>query len=92
MFRLKLLVLIAELKRWLILIQRYPIEFISSAGSLYLIFLGMFFGSGSARTVGPQVMADTLVGYLMWMFVFSAIGDLSHSIIDESLTGRAIMS
>ena len=69
------------------MVKRYPVSFISSAGSLYIIFMGMFFGSGSARIEGPQVMGDTLVGYLMWIFVFSAIGDLSDTIINESLTG-----
>lgn len=83
---MNLLVLKAEVKRWLILVKRYPISFIASAGSLYLIFLGMFFGSGSARR-DPMVMADVLVGYLMWIFVFSALGDFSDLIIDESLTG-----
>jgi ABC-2 type transport system permease protein len=87
MLRLLFLALKAEIKRWIILVKRYPVSFISSAGALYIIFMGMFFGSGSARTVGPQVMGDTLVGYLMWIFVFSAIGDLSDTIISESLTG-----
>lgn len=87
MLKDRLLVFKAELMRWLILIKRYPIVYISSIVSLYIVFLGIFFGSGNINRFGPQIMADTLIGYLMWMFVLSAIGDLSSSIINEALTG-----
>jgi ABC-2 type transport system permease protein len=80
----------AELIRSILMLVRYPIEFIVGLGILYSLFMGLFLGARSLvqdpRALGASLDAF-IISYVMWFFVISALGRLAFQIQDEAQAG-----
>jgi ABC-2 type transport system permease protein len=80
----------AELVRSILLLVRYPIEFVVGLGILYSLFMGLFLGARSLvqdpRALGASLDAF-VISYVMWFFVISAMGRLAFQIQDEAQAG-----
>ena len=80
----------AELVRSVLLLIRYPIEFIVGLGILYSLFMGLFLGARSLvqdpRTMGASI-DSFVISYVLWFFVISALGRLAFQIQEEAQAG-----
>lgn len=73
---------------------RYPIQTLTSILILYMLFIGLFYGSRSIAGVvdAPPVdftrsATEALAGYLLWFFALLAIDSMSQDIAEEAQTG-----
>jgi len=76
-------------KEWITTI-RYPMNFISSLVSIYLIFFLIFIGYKTVGGGGPnfgQNLESIIVGFFLWTFAIAAYARLSWGLTSESTTG-----
>jgi ABC-2 type transport system permease protein len=83
-----------EVKLGLVRMVRYPLQTITSLLILYLLFIGMFYGSRLLAGVTNEPSADfsrsaieAIAGYLLWFLSLSAIDSMSQNISEEAQTG-----
>lgn len=71
-----------------VLMVRYPVNTISQYGTLYLVFLVMFYG-GTA--LAPAAMSESIdgiiVGYLLWSLSIASYAGLSWNVTREAQWG-----
>lgn len=80
---------VAEWRRTVVQILRYPGELASEGVVLFAVFAGLFFGAryiGSGPISGSHLSASVL-GYGVWMLVMSATGEMGWSIQTEAQNG-----
>lgn len=74
-------------KRFVLLV-RYPVNTLSQLGTVFLVFLVLFFGG---RALAPAAMEDTVggvvVGYLLWSMAITAYSGLSWNVTREAQWG-----
>lgn len=73
---------------------RYPVQTLTSVLTLYLLFVGVFYGSRSIAGVVNTPSAEfarsatgSIAGYLLWFFALFAIDSMSQNIGEEAQTG-----
>jgi ABC-2 type transport system permease protein len=80
----------AELRRYLIVMLRYPIESLAGIVLSTLIFVGLFLGgkyvSGPAGSFGQSAPA-LMIGYFAWLVLVSGLGYLAGEIESDAKTG-----
>lgn len=88
------LALKAEIKVGFIKAARYPIQTLTSVIILYLLFVGVFYGSRSIAGVVNTPSADfarsateAIAGYVLWFFALISIDSMSQNISEEAQTG-----
>lgn len=88
------LALKAEIKVGFVKMIRYPIQTLTSILILYILFIGLFYGSRSIAGMVDTPPADfarsateAIAGYLLWFFALMAIDSMSQNIAEEAQTG-----
>lgn len=88
------LVLRADVKISFIKMVRYPVQTIVSILILYVLFVGLFYGSRSIAGVVDTPPAEfarsateAIAGYLLWFFALMAIDSMGQNIAEEAQTG-----
>ena len=79
--------LVAETWKGMLIQWSYKFNTLMSMLSLSLIFLGINFMLGNGH-LNQQVMASTLLGYLIWFFAITAIENMSYGLRDEMQCGQ----
>jgi ABC-2 type transport system permease protein len=81
--------LVAEWRRMVAQMTRYPGETISSMMVLFLVFAGLFYGARymTAAPISGARLATVVIGYAVWMLMMSATGDMGWSIQNEAQNG-----
>ncbi|WP_435360743.1 ABC transporter permease [Haloarchaeobius sp. DFWS5] len=78
----------ASARKRFALLVRYPVNTISQFGTIFIMFLLLFYGG---RTLAPSAMSDSLgglvVGYLLWSMSISAYAGLSWNVTREAQWG-----
>lgn len=78
----------ASLRKRVLLMVRYPVNFFSQIATMFILFAGVFFGG---RAIAPAAISDTIggiiVGYLLWSLSMSAFSGLSWNVTRESQWG-----
>ncbi|MFB6269113.1 MAG: ABC transporter permease [Halobacterium sp.] len=78
----------ASLRKRVLLMVRYPVNFFSNVASMLILFAGVFIGG---RAIAPAAISDTIegiiVGYLLWTLSMSAFSGLSWNVTRESQWG-----
>lgn len=88
-----LLMLKTEIKFNFVKMMRYPVQTLTSILVLYVLFMGVFYGSRSIAGVNssPTEFAhnasSSITGYFLWFFALMAIDSMSQNIGEEALTG-----
>lgn len=79
---------LASLRKRLLLMVRYPVNFVSQIATMFILFAGVFLGG---RAIAPAAISDTIggiiVGYLLWSLSMSAFSGLSWNVTRESQWG-----
>lgn len=83
------LLLKAEFKVSFILISRYPFQLITGIIASYITFMGLFYGFQGLKVFENSSYSpgSLIIGFLIWQYAMSAIGDMSQEIMSESQTG-----
>lgn len=83
-----------EIKLSFVKMVRYPMQTLTSVLVLYLIFIGMFYGSRFLAGVGAvfpadssRTASDAIAVYLLWFLSLFAIDSMSQNIAEEAQTG-----
>lgn len=77
-----------EIKLTFLRLVRYPITACTLAATLYVIFLGIFFGTKQfGMDIGDQSTTGLIIGYLFWNYTLFALNDPSDSVTEEINTG-----
>lgn len=83
-----------EIKLGFVKMARYPLQTLTSLLVLYVLFIGMFYGSRFLAGVGTVRSADlsrsateAIAGYLLWFLSLFAIDSMSQNIAEEAQTG-----
>lgn len=83
-----------EIKLGFVKMVRYPVQTITSLLILYILFLGVFYGSRLIAGIGversPQLSrsaTEAIAGYLLWFLSLFAIDSMSQNIAEEAQTG-----
>lgn len=83
-----------EIKLGFVKMARYPLQTLTSLLVLYVLFIGMFYGSrflagvGSVQSTGLSRSAtEAIAGYLLWFLSLFAIDSMSQNIAEEAQTG-----
>lgn len=75
-------------RKRVVLLLRYPVNTLSQFGTIFLVFLVLFFGG---QALAPAAMEDTIgglvVGYLLWSMSISAYSGLSWNVTREAQWG-----
>lgn len=75
-------------RKRLVLLWRYPVNTLSMLGTIFLVFLVLFFGG---QALAPAAMEDTtaglVVGYLLWSLAISAYSGLAWNVTREAQWG-----
>ncbi|MFC4406147.1 ABC transporter permease [Haloarchaeobius iranensis] len=75
-------------RKQLVLLWRYPVNTLSQLGTIFLVFLVLFFGG---QALAPAAMEDTIgglvVGYLLWSMSISAYSGLAWNVTREAQWG-----
>ncbi len=81
--------LVAEWRRTVIDLVRYPLETVSMTVVMFAVFAGMFFGAHylTAAPFGGVNLAGVVIGYTVWTLVMSAAGFMGSSIQNEAQNG-----
>nr|WP_303646852.1 ABC transporter permease [Haloarchaeobius salinus] len=70
------------------MLRRYPVNTLSQLGTVFLVFLVLFFGG---QALAPAAIGDTLggliVGYLLWSMSLTAYSGLSWNVTREAQWG-----
>jgi ABC-2 type transport system permease protein len=78
----------ASLRKRVLLMVRYPVNFFSHIATMFILFAGVFLGG---RAIAPAAISDTIggiiVGYLLWSLSMSAFSGLSWNVTRESQWG-----
>jgi ABC-2 type transport system permease protein len=78
----------AALRKRILLMVRYPVNFVSDLANMLILFAAMFYGG---RAVAPAAISNTIegiiVGYLLWTLAMSAFSGLSWSVTREAQWG-----
>lgn len=78
----------AALRKRILLMVRYPVNFVSDLANMLILFAAMFYGG---RAVAPTAISNTIegiiVGYLLWTLSMSAFSGLSWSVTREAQWG-----
>ena len=89
-----LLALKMEIKLGFVKMVRYPLQTLTSLLVLYILFLGMFYGSRLVAGIGvgpsPELArsaVEVIAGYLLWFLSLFAIDSMSQTIAEEAQTG-----
>lgn len=89
-----ILALKAEITLGFVKMRRYPIQTLTSLLVLYVLFIGLFYGSRSiagVAEISPVYFArsatEAIAGYLLWFFALMAIDSMSQNIEEEAQTG-----
>lgn len=80
---------LAELRRELIQMLRYPTELLSQALVTAIIFYGIFLGSAymaGGSLLGSR-LSEIIVGYALWSLMLGAIGNMGWGISVEAQNG-----
>jgi ABC-2 type transport system permease protein len=79
---------LASLRKRVLLMVRYPVNFFSNVANMLILFAAVFIGG---RAVAPAAMSNTIegiiVGYLLWALSMSAFSGLSWNVTRESQWG-----
>ncbi len=81
--------LVAEWRRMVIDLVRYPLETVSMMVVMFAVFAGMFFGAHyltAAPISGPN-LSGVVIGYTVWTLVMNASGFMGYSIQNETQNG-----
>ncbi|MFZ0774538.1 MAG: ABC transporter permease [Candidatus Sulfotelmatobacter sp.] len=83
-----------EIRLGFVKMVRYPLQTLTSMLVLYLLFIGMFYGSKflAGTGIGAPVdhsrnAVDAIAAYLLWFLSLFAIDSMSQSISEEAQTG-----
>jgi ABC-2 type transport system permease protein len=83
-----------EIKLAFVRMARYPLQTLTSLLIVYILFIGMFYGSRLLAGVGHEDAADfsrsasqAIMGYLLWFLSLFAIDSMSQNIAEEAQTG-----
>jgi ABC-2 type transport system permease protein len=81
--------LLAEWRRTVAEMVRYPVETISATVTLFLIFAGLFFGAQyiTGSPIGGGRLASAVLGYAVWMIMMAATQDMAWSVQNEAQNG-----
>lgn len=81
--------LIAEWRRMVIDLVRYPLETVSMVVVMFAVFAGMFFGAQylAAAPISGHNLTGVVIGYTVWTLVMNASGFMGYSIQNESQNG-----
>lgn len=75
-------------RKRLVLLIRYPVNTLSQLGTVFLVFLVLFFGG---QALAPAAMEDTIgglvVGYLLWSVSITAYSGLAWNVTREAQWG-----
>ncbi|WP_256299438.1 ABC transporter permease [Haloarchaeobius salinus] len=75
-------------RKRVVLLRRYPVNTLSQLGTVFLVFLVLFFGG---QALAPAAIGDTLggliVGYLLWSMSLTAYSGLSWNVTREAQWG-----
>ncbi|WP_435348955.1 ABC transporter permease [Haloarchaeobius sp. HRN-SO-5] len=78
----------ASARKRFVLLVRYPVNTLSQLGTVFLVFLVLFYGGNA---VAPAAMSDTIggiiVGYLLWSMSLTAYSGLSWNVTREAQWG-----
>lgn len=88
MLKTYLRILYQEMKITLLKLRRYPITAFTLAITLYVIFLGIFFGTKQfGVNFGDSTATGLVISYLFWSYTLFALNDPSESITEEISVG-----
>ncbi|MDA8346470.1 MAG: ABC transporter permease [Thermaerobacter sp.] len=81
--------LVAEWRRMIIDLVRYPLETMSMMVVMLAVFAGMFFGAHylTAAPIGGTTLSGVVIGYAVWSLVMNATGFMGYSIQNETQNG-----
>jgi ABC-2 type transport system permease protein len=78
----------AAFRKRVLLLLRYPVNFLSQIGTIVLVFLVVFYGG---RAIAPGALSESLegiiVGYLLWSMSMTAYSGLSWNVTREAQWG-----
>ncbi|WP_244605239.1 ABC transporter permease [Halorussus halobius] len=79
---------LASLRKRVLLMVRYPVNFLTDIAQFLLLFLAVFYGG---RAIAPAAISDTIegiiVGFLLWTLALSGFSGLSWNVTRESQWG-----
>jgi ABC-2 type transport system permease protein len=78
--------LLGEIRKTLLTTWTYKVGWLSGTATLGLVFVSIAFLLGDGQLT-PEELAPTLLGYLIWTYAGSAVGDLSYSLSGEISAG-----
>jgi hypothetical protein len=81
-----LVALLGEIRKGLLINWTYKVNQIISLLTLGFIFYIIVFFMGGGKP-DPDQIASALIGYLVWMYVASALGDLTYGLRGEINAG-----
>ncbi len=81
--------LVAEWRRMLIDLVRYPLETVSMMVVMFAVFAAMFFGAHylTAAPISGPSLSGVVIGYTVWTLVMNASGFMGYSIQNETQNG-----
>ncbi len=81
--------LIAEWRRMVVGLVRYPIDTIASTLTLFLVFAGLFYGASyiTSSPIGGGRLSTVVLGYTVWIVMMAATGDMAWSVQNEAQNG-----
>ncbi|MCC6558990.1 MAG: ABC transporter permease [Polyangiaceae bacterium] len=87
-----LAVAMVEVKLTFTKMRRYPLQTLSSVVVLYILFMGLLYGSRAMVTDSPVDPGDgpatkALMGFFMWYLALFAIDSMSQTVSDEAQSG-----
>jgi ABC-2 type transport system permease protein len=81
-----LVALLGEIRKGLLISWTYKVNQLISLLTLGFIFYIIVFFMGGGNP-DPEQIASSLVGYLVWMYVIAALGDLTYGLRGEITSG-----
>ncbi len=80
---------IAEWRRMVVGLVRYPIDTIASTLTLFLVFAGLFYGARyiTSSPIGGGRLSTVVLGYTVWIVMMAATGDMAWSVQNEAQNG-----
>jgi ABC-2 type transport system permease protein len=83
-----------EIRLAFVKMVRYPLQTLTSLLVVYILFIGMFYGSRFLAGVGKESYAgfshsatQAITGYVLWFLSLFAIDSMSQNIAEEAQTG-----
>jgi ABC-2 type transport system permease protein len=80
---------VAEWRRTIAEMVRYPVESLSAMFTMFLIFAGLFYGARyiTNSPIGTGRLTTVVLGYAVWMIMMAATGDMGWSVQNEAQNG-----